>query len=71
MGEHILEQLHYPDDGTLLWQASSTVSEFSSSPSGNADLFVVGKQGRDGAGMMVVKAGAIAFDDTFSTETIG
>lgn len=38
MGEHILEQLHNPDDGSLLWQASSTVSEFSSSPSGNADL---------------------------------
>jgi outer membrane protein assembly factor BamB len=48
-----------PEDGTLLWQASSSVGGFSSSPSGNADLLVVGHQGRDGAGMMVIKAGAV------------
>lgn len=47
-----------PTDGALLWQASSNVGGFSSTPSGNADLLVVGHQGRDGAGMMVVKAGA-------------
>jgi outer membrane protein assembly factor BamB len=47
-----------PEDGTLLWQATSSVGGFSSTPSGNADLLVVGHQGRDGAGMMVVKAGA-------------
>lgn len=47
-----------PDDGTLLWQATSNVGGFSSTASGNADLLVVGHQGRDGAGMMVVKAGA-------------
>ncbi len=47
-----------PKDGTLLWQATSSVGGFSSTPSGNADLLVVGHQGRDGAGMMVVKAGA-------------
>ena len=47
-----------PEDGALLWQATSNVGGFSSSPSGNADLLVVGNQGRDGAGMMVVKAGA-------------
>lgn len=48
-----------PSDGTLLWQATSSVGGYSSSPSGNADLLVVGHQGRDGAGMMVVKAGAM------------
>lgn len=48
-----------PEDGTLLWQATSSVGGFSSTPSGNADLLVVGHQGRDGAGMMVVKAGAL------------
>lgn len=47
-----------PEDGTLLWQATCNVGGFSSSPSGNADLLVVGHQGRDGAGMLVVKAGA-------------
>ena len=47
-----------PEDGTLLWQATSSVGGFSSTPSGNAELLVVGHQGRDGAGMMVVKAGA-------------
>ena len=47
-----------PEDGSLLWQATSSVGGFSSTPSGNADLLVVGHQGRDGAGMMVVKAGA-------------
>ena len=47
-----------PEDGTLLWQATSAVGGFSSSPSGNGDLLVIGHQGRDGAGMMVVKAGA-------------
>jgi outer membrane protein assembly factor BamB len=47
-----------PDDGTLLWQATSSVGGYSSTPSGNADLLVVGHQGRDGAGMMVIKAGA-------------
>ena len=47
-----------PEDGTLLWQASSAVGGYSSSPSANGDLLVVGHQGRDGAGMMVVKAGA-------------
>ncbi len=47
-----------PEDGTLLWQATINSSGFSSSPSGNADLLVVGNQGRDDAGMMVVKAGA-------------
>lgn len=47
-----------PADGTLLWQATSSVGGYSSTPSGNADLLVVGHQGRDGAGMMVVKAGA-------------
>jgi outer membrane protein assembly factor BamB len=47
-----------PEDGTLLWQATSSVGGYSSTPSGNSDLLVVGHQGRDGAGMMVVKAGA-------------
>jgi len=47
-----------PEDGTLLWQATSSVGGYSSTPSGNADLLVVGHQGRDGAGMIVVKAGA-------------
>lgn len=47
-----------PASGELLWQATSAVGGFSSSPSGNADLLVVGHQGRDGAGMFVVKAGA-------------
>ncbi len=46
-----------PEDGTVLWQATSNVGGFSSTASGNADLLVVGHQGRDGAGMMVVKAG--------------
>lgn len=49
---------YQPEDGTLLWQATSSVGGFSSSPSTNADLLIVGHQGRDGAGMMVVKAGA-------------
>ncbi len=47
-----------PEDGTLLWQTTSNVGGFSSTASGNADLLVVGHQGRDGAGMMVIKAGA-------------
>ena len=47
-----------PEDGSLLWQATSSVGGYSSTPSGNADLLVIGHQGRDGAGMMVVKAGA-------------
>ncbi|MFN7876994.1 MAG: PQQ-binding-like beta-propeller repeat protein [Pirellula sp.] len=47
-----------PKDGTLLWQATSSVGGYSSTPSANSDLLVVGHQGRDGAGMMVVKAGA-------------
>ncbi len=47
-----------PADGALLWQATSKVGGFSSTASGNADLLVVGHQGRDGAGMMVFKAGA-------------
>jgi outer membrane protein assembly factor BamB len=48
-----------PKDGTLLWQATSSVGGYSSTPSANSDLLVVGHQGRDGAGMMVVKAGAM------------
>lgn len=47
-----------PDDGTLLWQATLNVGGYSSSPSGHGDLLVVGNQGRDGAGMIVAKAGA-------------
>ncbi len=47
-----------PEDGTLLWQATSSVGGFSSTPSGDAERLVVGHQGRDGAGMMVVKTGA-------------
>ncbi len=47
-----------PDDGELLWQATLNVGGYSSSPSGHGDLLVVGNQGRDGAGMIVVKAGA-------------
>ncbi len=47
-----------PEDGSLLWQASLNAGGVSSSPSGNADLLVVGNQGRQGAGMMVIKAGA-------------
>jgi outer membrane protein assembly factor BamB len=49
---------YQPEDGTLLWQATSSVAGYSSTPSGNAELLVVGHQGRDGAGLMVVKAGA-------------
>lgn len=47
-----------PKDGKLLWQANSNTGGFSSSPSGNDELLIVGNQGRDGAGMMVIKAGA-------------
>ena len=47
-----------PQNGEILWQATSIVGGYSSSPSGNADLLVVGHQGREGAGMLVVKAGA-------------
>ncbi len=58
-----------PEDGTLLWQAMSSVGGFSSTPSGNADLLVVGHQGRDGAGMMVIKAGAKGDISLKGTET--
>ncbi len=58
-----------PEDGSLLWQATSSVGGFSSSPSGNADLLIVGNQGRDGAGMMVVKAGAMGDVSLKTNET--
>jgi outer membrane protein assembly factor BamB len=58
-----------PEDGTLLWQAKSKVGGFSSTPVGNADLLVVGHQGRDGAGMMVVKAGAMGDISLKANET--
>ena len=58
-----------PEDGSLLWQATSAVGGFSSTPSGNADLLVVGHQGRDGAGMMVVKAGAMGDISLKANET--
>ncbi|XZE35536.1 PQQ-binding-like beta-propeller repeat protein [Pirellulaceae bacterium SH501] len=48
-----------PEDGTLLWQASSSVGGYSSTPAGNADVLIVGHQGRDGAGMHAIKAGAM------------
>jgi outer membrane protein assembly factor BamB len=47
-----------PADGTLWWQATLNAGGVSSTPSGNDDLLIVGNQGRQGAGMMVVKAGA-------------
>lgn len=60
---------YQPEDGTLLWQATSPVGGFSSTPSGNADLLVIGHQGRDGAGMMVVKAGAMGDISLKANET--
>jgi len=47
-----------PVDGTLLWQATLNAGGVSSTPSGNRDLLFVGNQGRQGAGMMAIKAGA-------------
>lgn len=58
-----------PDDGTLLWQMTLNTGGVSSSPSGNADILVVGNQGRQGAGMMVVKAGAMGDVSLKASET--
>jgi outer membrane protein assembly factor BamB len=60
---------YQPEDGSLLWQSTSNVGGFSSTASGNADLLVVGHQGRDGAGMMVIKAGASGDISLKSSET--
>ena len=58
-----------PADGTLLWQATSSVGGYSSTPSGNSELLIVGHQGRDGAGMIVVQAGAMGDISLKSGET--
>jgi outer membrane protein assembly factor BamB len=47
-----------PADGALLWQASLNAGGVSSTPSGNNELLFVGNQGRQGAGMMAIRAGA-------------
>jgi len=47
-----------PADGALLWQASLNAGGVSSTPSGNSDILIVGNQGRQGAGMMAIQAGA-------------
>ena len=47
-----------PKDGLLLWQMKLNKGGVSSTPSGSDNLLVVGNQGRDGAGMAAIKAGA-------------
>jgi len=46
-----------PASGDLLWELNFGLSGISSSPVGSGDLLVVGHAGRNGAGMMAVKAG--------------
>ena len=47
-----------PDDGSLLWQLTLNAGGVCSTPTGDSDVLIVGNQGRQGAGMMAVRAGA-------------
>lgn len=47
-----------PEDGSLLWQLTLNAGGVCSTPTGDSEILLVGNQGRQGAGMMAVKAGA-------------
>ena len=47
-----------PADGSLLWQLALNAGGVSSTPTGDKEILLVGNQGRQGAGMMAVRAGA-------------
>lgn len=46
-----------PATGDLLWEFNFGLSGISSSPAANGDLLVVGHSGRNGAGMVAIRAG--------------